>query len=589
MIEQYRNDPDEQLDKLGIKSGTLEAFLYEHRLYSKDIKGYFTTGNSLGSFLILTGFTTFGLIAGKLKRYRKTREGLVDAAILSFILFAQVLCFMASTSKGAGSAALLGFVMLLAWIFFKDIIRKRRHLVFTASALGGGAVLAVITAYAVFTATLPGGKSMMVRAEYWFATARMIADNYLTGVGGGNFGYYYTQYKMPASIETVQDPHNMFLSIFSQYGILGLAGFFLIIFVPLTRIIMPKNEIDGAVLNTGKNTYSHGGRFKYSIAILITVTLFIVRPFLIPVEGSDDSGVMLYIMIVMYAAPAFIFLLVVWLMDKAVGDEVDLEYLQAAMFCGIVAMLLHNFIDMAIFEPGVMSMFFLVVACFVSVSKYRLNHFGWSVKIDRSDAVVVSALCGSALVVVLWLGYIPVVCATLRLQKAFWGKQLDMRQIAEADACDPFSCDISPFIAKVFWSEYDPDHNRDNLALAEKYFSISIKKNPADFKNYMNLAKIRWQQADNTQTYRRKVLLTGAEDAYRRALSRYPGKAELHLELGKVLFLQDKPQNANSEFEAALQIEEMFRKKFARMFPDQEIVSRLDPQDYQFLKGVVEQ
>ena len=321
--------------------------------------------------------------------------------------------------------------------------------------------------------------------------------------------------------------------------------------------------------------------------ILIAITMFIVRPFLIPVSGIDNTGVMLYIIIVMYAAPALIFIFVAWLMDKAIGDDINLEYLQASIFCGIVAMLMHNLIDFAIFEPGVMSMFFLVTACFISISKDRLNRFGWEIKIDRSDAIIVSTFALAALVVVLWLGYIPILCATSKLNKAFDSKTLDMQEVAKASACDPFECNISPFIAKVLWSEYDSEKNSDNLMLAEKYFSLAIKKNVADFKNYKNLAKVRWEMADNTQTYKRKTLLVGAEDAYRMAIARYPGNAETHLELGKVLFLQDRATEANEEFRAALRIEEMFRDKFSKMYPETKQVSRIKPESYQFLKGVV--
>ncbi|MFI4911563.1 MAG: O-antigen ligase family protein [Sedimentisphaeraceae bacterium JB056] len=588
MIEQYEENPEIQLNKIGIEPGTLQAFLYEHRLYSKDIKGYFTTGNSLGSFLILTGFTTVGLMAGKFRKFLRTKQNPIDIAIIGFILVVQIACFIASTSKGAGLACLIGVMMLLAWTYFNKLIAGKRNILFMTTFLGGGLLLVIITGYAAKTAYLPGGNSMLVRAEYWFAAARIIADNFLAGIGGGNFGYYYTLYKQPAAIETVLDPHNMILSIAAQYGIFGLIGFGLLIFIPLTKVIMPKIKIEHPENITIQDTSTDRKILRYSIAGLITLILFIIRPLLIPVEGTDDTGVMLYIMIVMYAAPAFILLLTIWLLDKAIDKDIDIEYMQAAMFCGIIAMLIHNLIDFAIFEPGVMCMLFLSTACFVSISKYRQNSFGWLIQIDRPDAIIISALGIAGLVVIIWLGYLPVICATTKLHKAFAHKKLNVEYITQAGNCDPFDCTMSPFIAKVLWNEYETVQNKNNLALAEKYFSMAIKKNPADFKNYMNLGKVRWEMAGNTQTYKRKTLLIEAEDAYRMALARYPGKSELHLELGKILFLQDRPEEANNEFAAALQIEKMFRKKFAKMYPDQEPVSRISPESYLFLKGVVE-
>ena len=84
-------------------------------------------------------------------------------------------------------------------------------------------------------ARLPGGNSMLVRWQYWAASAHMIADHRMTGVGPGNFADYYTHYKPAAALESVADPHNVLLSLMTQYGPLGLIGFLAMVFVPLWR------------------------------------------------------------------------------------------------------------------------------------------------------------------------------------------------------------------------------------------------------------------------------------------------------------------------------------------------------------------
>ncbi len=587
MIEEYEKNPQSQLSLIGIEQGTLEAFLYEHRLYSKDIKGYFTTGNSLGSFLILTGFTTIGLFASKLRKFVKDRQNPVDVGILCFILAAQLACFLASTSKGAAAAAILGLAMLLGWMLFKKIIISQRNLLFSAAVIGGGGALALVIVFAASRAYLPGGNSMLVRAEYWFSTARMIADNFFVGVGGGNFGYHYTQYKIPAAIETILDPHNMLLSIAAQYGIFGLIGFAVILFLPLTKVVSQSYSSEQTDNKPRQDTSATSKRFKYFTAGLIALVLFIVRPFLIPVASTDDAGVMFYIMMVMYVAPAVIFLFIVWILDKAVGYDIDVEFMQAAMFCGLIAVIVHNLIDFAIFEPGIMSMFFLVTACFVSLGLDRLNRFGWWIQIDKPDAAVLSGVLIVTFSIVLWLGYIPVIQTTYKLNKAFSTRVLDLQRVAKAARTDRFDGKLYTFIGQVLWQGYDPKEQPENLTLAEKYFSTAISVNRADFKNYRNLGKVRWEMADNTQTYKRKTLLTGAEDSYRLALTRYPGHASLHLELGKILFLQDRPQEANSEFTAALRIEKMFQTKFAQMYPEEKPISRIGKENLEFLKGVV--
>ena len=51
-IEQYEKDPSMLLGPLGIEPGTFQHFLFEHRLYSRGIRGFFTTSNSAASFAI---------------------------------------------------------------------------------------------------------------------------------------------------------------------------------------------------------------------------------------------------------------------------------------------------------------------------------------------------------------------------------------------------------------------------------------------------------------------------------------------------------------------------------------------------------
>ena len=52
-IDEYQRDPNSMLKRLNIEKGSFQQMLFEHRLYSKDIRGFFTTGNSAGSFFLL--------------------------------------------------------------------------------------------------------------------------------------------------------------------------------------------------------------------------------------------------------------------------------------------------------------------------------------------------------------------------------------------------------------------------------------------------------------------------------------------------------------------------------------------------------
>lgn len=67
-------------------------------------------------------------------------------------------------------------------------------------------------------------KSLLYRVEYWRATGRLIGDHWLLGVGPGNYRQHYLQYKLPGSSEEILDPHNLFLDVWANGGLLALTG-----------------------------------------------------------------------------------------------------------------------------------------------------------------------------------------------------------------------------------------------------------------------------------------------------------------------------------------------------------------------------
>lgn len=53
LVAEYEADPAEHLEKLGIEPESMEHWMYEHRLYSKDIRGFLMTSNSAATFFLL--------------------------------------------------------------------------------------------------------------------------------------------------------------------------------------------------------------------------------------------------------------------------------------------------------------------------------------------------------------------------------------------------------------------------------------------------------------------------------------------------------------------------------------------------------
>ncbi len=90
------------------------------------------------------------------------------------------------------------------------------------AALAGVAVVLGLSAVAVggldVQVLSQAPTSVLYRLQYWQSTAAMIAEHWLFGVGPGQFQNWYTRYKLPQASETIADPHNFLLEIWSTAG-----------------------------------------------------------------------------------------------------------------------------------------------------------------------------------------------------------------------------------------------------------------------------------------------------------------------------------------------------------------------------------
>lgn len=64
------------------------------------------------------------------------------------------------------------------------------------------------------------------RFRIWSGTWRMIRDHPWFGVGPGNFGLLYPQYRLPTEYEHAMSPHSIYLNIISGWGVPGAVVLF---------------------------------------------------------------------------------------------------------------------------------------------------------------------------------------------------------------------------------------------------------------------------------------------------------------------------------------------------------------------------
>jgi O-antigen ligase len=584
--EQYRQNPQSVLEPLGIEAGTLDHFMFEHRLHSRVIRGYFTTSNSAASFGLLACFAAFALIAER--SASQARRNLLLPGIAVVILTAGLFL---TQSKGGIASFLLAIVLLGVFHLWRRQTPGRQRTLLIAATLLGVVVLAVVVygtiSYGMRHDRLPGGNSMLVRWQYWKASARMIADHPLTGVGPGNFASYYSHYKPAEAIESVADPHSLPLSLLAQYGPLGLIGFLAMVLIPLGRSLwtLPQGT-SGTIL-----CWSGSKR-----AILLTLgglslCLLVIRAILIPIPPGDSAEIFIYDLVSLYVAPvaAFLigFLVLVLPLNAERTDTTPLwtSGVVVTMVCGIVGVLVHNMIDFALFEPGVWMTFWFALACLIALSHEKgvrplfSTSTGW-----RALAVIVATMILGGYATVVWAPVFQttVNIASARAEMSVGGIDTAHRLLDAAIQTDPFSSAALNLKGNLYLQQYDGQPSKEPALLrdAAECFRKATEVNPAEYKNYEKAGLAFSLLGQDEQAY----------EWYGKAAGLYPENERIQMRLAQTADRMGKRDAALAYYRKAVEIENAFRSQFTQMYPKWEKqVSRLGESDYQLaLKRIKE-
>jgi O-antigen ligase len=599
-IEQYEQDPQSMLAPLGIGLDSFKQFLFEHRLYSKGVRGYFTTRNSAGSFALMALFAGVALFIDKFKNRRS--DTLDIRYLLGCGLGVAVILFSLGLTRSKGAMIGLFFAAVAFFIFllFGNWLKAHKRAILIACLLlaiaGGGTVVS----YGLKHDRLPGGGSMLVRWQYWHASAKMYADHALTGVGPGNFGDYYTYYKPAAALESVADPHNFPLSILTQYGPLGLLGFMALLLVPLWRLVAPASAGASVELNPLRLTFR-----TQAVIFLVAVSaaLLLIRPILMPETFAESLDVIIYVIVTMYVAPAAVFIIAFVLFtgpllktsDKK--SEVHNTTTTIAIFCAVLGVALHNLIDFAIFEPGVLTTFWALMACLIAIDYQTKSR----PPIVLKPKPLVKMLMVTAAIVtsIVYFSYvfIPVAKSTTAIRQAngaMLAGQFERahKHLEKAAGYDVLSSSALSFNGRLYQHQYEVtlDKDRDLLLSAESCLQSAIGRSSAEFKNFEQLTDIYRLLAETSTGQEKAGWLDKAFEAASQAAERYPGCGRLHFKQAQIADQMGNAANAIEHYTKAIEIEDEYRAQFRRMYPErQDIVSRIDKNMYLYAKERVEE
>ncbi|UCC97843.1 MAG: O-antigen ligase family protein [Phycisphaerales bacterium] len=591
-IEQYEQDPQSLLDPMGIEPGSFQQFMFEHRLYSGGVRGFFTTRNSAGSFALCAFAAAVALFIEKLRDRRSDSAGrryLLGCGLVAAVI---LLSLLMTRSKGAIAGLLLAIATSVVLLLFGNRLRPYRKIILAACTLlviaGGWA----IARYGLSHGRLPGGNSMLVRWQYWRAAAKMYADHPIAGVGPGNFTHYYPRYKPAAALESVADPHNFPLSLMTQYGPLGLVGFLAMILIPLWRTTSPGAEGSAAPRGSGQPAFR---TFATAFVIVIPIAMLLVRPFLMDAAPGESLEVMMYVIVTMYIAPAAVFVVGFVLLAGPLGGRAETArkkqntHVVIALSCAVLAVALHNLTDFAIFEPGISTALWAIMACLIATNARSSQRAPLVLK--AAPAVKLSVVVMALATTCIYVSYVlaPTAASTAKIghaNQAVSAGRIDNahRLLQKAGEDDTLSAAALSLDGRLYLHHFQLTQgaNPDLLLRAAESLRTAISRNDAAFKDFERLTDAYCTLAEVGRDHEKTDWLNKAFDAGSRAIERYPGCGRLHSKLAQVAEQLGESRTAIEHYKKAIEIEDEYRGQFRLMYPEREkIVSRLGEDAYQ--------
>lgn len=196
-----------------------------HRLF-----GPFSSPNTLGGLIIvLLPVIMFGII-----RYRRNfPQQVLIATILAAAAIVVMLC---TGSRNAYITFAITFFLLLWFVYrYHDIVSLR--------VMGAMTLVAVIAVGCMAPVILTQRLNRNLQSDgrvYLMQSGLQIATEHpLVGIGVGNWGRVYKQRfeaDNPNHEKNIQSPHNVYLHILNETGLVGLSGFLILMVYQLSLL-----------------------------------------------------------------------------------------------------------------------------------------------------------------------------------------------------------------------------------------------------------------------------------------------------------------------------------------------------------------
>ncbi|GIK15119.1 MAG: hypothetical protein BroJett003_00830 [Planctomycetota bacterium] len=416
----------------GVPLDSATVRMFEARMRAGEPDGFFFHSNVAAGYLALTSLAAAGVVLAACRRVGVTRSsgvagdtGRVSSAAVGCGVALVMLLVLAMTLTGSGGAAAAfaaavagwgGLAALWRWTRFGAWMARRKA---TALVVGwgcAGLAGAAVVGHGLYHKSLPGA-SLSFRWQYWTASASLIRDHFLTGVGAENFGRHYVQYKSIESPEEVSSPHNFLVQAASEWGVVGLLGLIALLVGGSARLAgIGSRGGNSDPTAAGKpsagwdETEDRGegeveGLSGAAVPAWCAVTGLAVFAMRIPLLGSTDASFVFVQTLIPAAAWFSAFAVVMRLVGGAGGDVTD-GPIFGGVCAGLAAFFIQDAINFALFVPGAATTVFALYAMVASrrreLASARDDGLRRRAGIKTEKAALV--VCAALLMAVIWQG-----------------------------------------------------------------------------------------------------------------------------------------------------------------------------------------
>jgi O-Antigen ligase len=533
-----------KLESQGIPTDEMGRKQYINRLqFSNEALGPFALANTFAGYLLV-----MLLLAGELFRTLAGPRAKSTIAAWAAAFLVLVYCLILTKSRTAWvglfiAGALWGITLLVR---NRQRLSRRLLLGMGLGLVGIGVLFGIAAVGKGFDAEVvsEAPKSLAYRFQYWDGAAQTIAaapQTVIFGTGPGNFRQHYLRYKVRESSEEIADPHNWLLDLWASGGILAVAAF--LACLVLAVVPVHKRRLAGETTDTAPD------RLPPWTSDLPGPALGFLLALIAPVAGAN--GNFDFSQLALFA----IWIVVFAVLRRGLGTA---RLAPIAVGAAALGLMIHLSGAGGIEMPGMMQLL-LVLAALAFATVDRPADATVSLRL-----VIGIAGVGVVLFVALFLsGTLPVLNRRAAIaqgeQALFLDGNFDQAKddFIQAAFRDPLSPEPHAKLADAYfarWQASPPGLTGDNFARACAALKEAMQQDPLNPSHYRRMGEFYLARFSRTHE---SSDAQSADDAYQRAIDRYPTDVSLRSADAQALSDAGKIADAKQQAQQALELDEI--------------------------------